>query len=1440
MAQRQNLTKARHEDETGGVERWEDFVASAKADHPRVEIIRWDEGGLLDQLAQPRNQEIKALWFDGEFTSSMIAVAWEKARSRLGARYLPDLHAVGAIDALLDGDLWSAEAVGRTHRGLERARDALTEASAALGGFLRLTDGRRPADLDTPATEAAAAIDALRAHAMRLLDVLASGPRLDLPDRPMVHAFSEFADLLEQFRKEGEGTYTADHAERALTLAWEGFGHIEAFEDALRGSARPRLVVGPAGCGKTHAAAAGVHRWVEATNPCVLVLAKGCSPRDGAARMLAEALDTPGWPLARMLDGLEALAVLRQAAHQAQDEGDAGFARALILIDGLEEAPDSERWGDVLGDLAVELARRPRVHLIATTRPEFFRHVDLPASIGHVGVEEHADVDLPAMLDAYAREYRVGIEEVPWLGWALRSALEIRLLAEEFRGRLVSAAEGANANALTLFRRKVARLEEEARRRAGEDAWTDHLGLLPATLEALSELTADGGRVRIDDAEVVARVMAIDPEFTARRVRVALALLQEHGLVDRYVPPPRGLRGPQREYSLATRHLSDFMLATRLAELTIAALGSGDPVPFPSALRWRDAASVLYAARLAERGHFLVDVAWVDPPPSLPAMHAQALALLPPDLAATRRAEIVEWLVESTALNRAIVRGLVLPVSRVPGHPLGPVVLDVALRSLALAARDPVWSVPEDLDGMGPWYHCFNEILDQFELADGDSWDGPPLVAAWTTSTVIEERRRRVRAALAVWGAAQLGEMVLLLNHMSSVDDPQVLDDCVVAALGAAIGAPVDDAALLDLARLMDELFFAPNAGAWTESIPVRIAARGVVERAALVHPGQLEGELERARPPYEPRGGWPAADRAEVLEDAQFGGEIVTGDLSWYVAERCFRVFSGTESKPGGYWDGPIDHDLLRAMDEGRLVAPAKLAEQRSAKRATRDEESARSRADAEDMLAQLRAWHRERAGEGATELDEHALLAWATDQPEVKVARTERRGEPAYSDEFRGLLAHVEAGTGVADPSPKAARNGMIAHLVKSWGWSREGFSHYNWDKPSEVVDDAISQRHGSGSSHGSRSAVCRFREKYVWAAVDRVAGALADRMPVWNRDEERWERLTNLDGLGHGLPDPLPHSEIGGVGDEDPRSAWAPDDVLVDQFEEVDDLAQRAERWLTEGELPDPSIFLTGDIEQWRDALVLAFSHWRRGHQSCIDQLVQVRAFGVRPDDLDLMRRDAPFVLLEHYERGAWIEEGVYGSPALTCWAPWFTWRGVDQGYVSFTDAGDPRPVEVRAAVASVTARFEGGWPQEPDVAMLAPDLARAFGVAGMRGGRWLRHYLDGRGEPVATERDVKPPYHTFNHHYLVADRAGVVDALASEGFVPMWIVRVLREATPALFMRGYEFDPRPGLLHRSRDTVWMVINDPASEPEVVLLADGLEEWTRTAEADEGGEE
>src|SRR5262249_9420008 len=126
-----------------------------------------------------------------------------------------------------------------------------------------------------------------------------------------------------------------------------------------------------------------------------------------------------------------------------------------------------------------------------------------------------------------------------------------------------------------------------------------------------------------------------------------------------------------------------------------------------------------------------------------------------------------------------------------------------------------------------------------------------------------------------------------------------------------------------------------------------------------------------------------------------------------------------------------------------------------------------------------------------------------------------------------LKALCAHASQVARVANIAPDAVRKALIAAKVHSWGWSEAGFCCYEWDKLPERVDQAIVKRHEASASHGSRSAVATFREKYVWAAVNCVAGELVDRLPVWDEMTGSWRRLDSLERLGTGMPDPLPRS-------------------------------------------------------------------------------------------------------------------------------------------------------------------------------------------------------------------------------------------------------------------------------------------------------------------------
>jgi hypothetical protein len=213
----------------------------------------------------------------------------------------------------------------------------------------------------------------------------------------------------------------------------------------------------------------------------------------------------------------------------------------LLVFDGLEESGGWQQWEPLMADLAVECKRRSRLRLLLTMRPETACRLHVPGEFAVQYVHEDADIALPELFRRYCKQYKVNAHEVPWLDWAVRTPLEIRLIAEEFRERTLTHNDGLRANVIGLFQRKLIRMEDEARTTAGAKAWSMRLSLLRAVLSAIVALMHDLKQPMVEDRAIIQLVKEEDDEFTAERIRIALQQLVSHGLVDERQPSSREL-----------------------------------------------------------------------------------------------------------------------------------------------------------------------------------------------------------------------------------------------------------------------------------------------------------------------------------------------------------------------------------------------------------------------------------------------------------------------------------------------------------------------------------------------------------------------------------------------------------------------------------------------------------------------------------------------------------------------------------------------------------------------------------------------------------------------------------------------------------------------------------------------------------------------------------
>ena len=293
--------------------------------------------------------------------------------------------------------------------------------------------------------DASAVLRAWCIHVDLLDAALRRGPMGNIPDAPDAKPLWILADTVEAERGKVLGWHASELIRDPLQRAIKSVTVMREVHNAWIAACQPRAVVGPPGCGKTHAGAHAVSTQLSSGTPAIFVAARYVDLSQGLPRVLQEVLDRPGWSLRQLLDGLEALAVLSQCADEAT-ERPSSYKRTLLVLDGLEESVGWQQWEPLMADLAVECKRRPRLRLLLTMRPETARRLDVPDEIAVQYVHEDADIALPELFRRYCKHYKVNAHEVPWLGWAVRTPLEIRLIAEEFCGRTLTHDDGLRAN----------------------------------------------------------------------------------------------------------------------------------------------------------------------------------------------------------------------------------------------------------------------------------------------------------------------------------------------------------------------------------------------------------------------------------------------------------------------------------------------------------------------------------------------------------------------------------------------------------------------------------------------------------------------------------------------------------------------------------------------------------------------------------------------------------------------------------------------------------------------------------------------------------------------------------------------------------------------------------------------------------------------------------
>jgi hypothetical protein len=396
-----------------------------------------------------------------------------------------------------------------------------------------------------------------------------------------------------------------------------------------------------------------------------------------------------------------------------------------------------------------------------------------------------------------------------------------------------------------------------------------------------------------------------------------------------------------------------------------------------------------------------------------------------------------------------------------------------------------------------------------------------------------------------------------------------------------------------------------------------------------------------------------------------------------------------------------------------------------------------------------------------------------------------------PELPSAAKALLALHANAYGLEALTERQLAFGYVSAYARSLGWAYERFrGDPKGGEPGEVLgpDVAILRQHHP-ASHGSRSTVMTFAEKYVWLAVHDLAGYLADRLAV-RADDNIIDPPVEPSLLAEATN---PATDVALATPAPTWEGFFPPQLIPSIPLRGSTQVECANEWAEKAPLPemDPLLFPeTSLLPSWaqkHDWTVLnAFVHLREPQsQAKVDVCVSCALFD----------RNLSSVLAEDVESKAFSEELTHLEASVkrvsfyvdlheALWAPWLRdsygfWR-----HKTLDEQGHPVFLDLRAATCSLYCDSSEG---ETEIKIPAEPLRRVLRLVDLQGGQ----YIDSGGETLAffhkssTEGSLRPPF----SQTLIVRRDAFEAALQDAGLAPCWAVRLYREPSAPLLQEGW---------------------------------------------------
>lgn len=1090
--------------------RWNSLKKEIEEEYPLLEIILWDETKILSQLQQHEASGIYRYWFEkSEISYETLKYSYNLQKSGwLSQKYIPNLHQEGIINNQVLQYLGTLEARKKLFAQLKNIKNLCSCIKSSIDDYIEFIKFRQmdSSDLNN-LTKVKNKFEDIEGKTAQLIEILEE-EKLN----QTLSSYQEFFidldfiySILDEKNISNEKRYFHIREIKKYVNEFESYNFYSILSE-IEFTLKQNLyvIVGDPGVGKTHGISGAIENIFERNfHLPILIRAKDINPSTSWKDIITKTLGlSSNWGELEIWRGLESLSYRNETVELYRNSCSEFklSPKVIIFIDGLDESRPYDKWIEKIREARSIAEAYPRIKFCVTSRPYVFEVISSSDNLlkNILRIQATGDVPVNQLFSIYLKYFNVNIGSSNWIKWSLKSPLTLRLFCENYTNQNVSNIDSTAMTITNLLKEKIKILEEEfIKTHDLKTVRNNHV--IKRSLIAISALFTEKERILLPEIEKVLTnsIPLINSQET---VSSLIQYFENYGLLQSFEEHSESFFNDSKTiYSIGMQPIFDYLFALKLYE----SANDYNDMKIPEQFLKQNAVIMMLSILLMEEHSYLLSennyIKQSYPDSKKLSLTCFTLA----NVSITAAKEYKDYIAGVMRLDaehlKKITNSLIKVVSRVEGHPLGSMMLHDYMMEFSLPAeRDIIWSVPSNIVyGISEKWASHTSIQlghEDYQLKADDSFDGLPLIYAWLLTTVNNSERVNYRETLGKWAVNQPLEFFKLFQLVIKTNDAQMKEDIYSIAAGSVLENQLNEEYIKLFCNWIIHFVYPDVNTCTTNNIAIRYYTLSILEIG--YKKGYINEETtKRCRPPYSNNGDIPI-DITAITGSRMGGYRPIDYDLSRYVLidpiDSYFfypeKVYSDSErdeiSSLSDYFNLDEVKELLKIenLDEKITVKLNNLVNYYE------DQQSFWSRTGLlEDYVD----------SEDRTSIEEKISVIIAEESK--RRTENEENLNLKYNSKAAKLLNHYIEKYDVPNlTSDQFILCAAYNYLIEQ-GWTKDMFlTHTSSDSEERIIgiDSAIHSKFRA-ATHGEKSGVMSFCEKYIWTAKNEILGYLADNL-------------------------------------------------------------------------------------------------------------------------------------------------------------------------------------------------------------------------------------------------------------------------------------------------------------------------------------------------------